>query len=524
MNDPSSPLASPPLEDLVAQPGRARYNLAVWAACLIVFIAVCLVTVVVMAGYLWRVSADGLYSGLAGYVLSAGLVALVLVVGRMGASPPSRPRVGTWMFGLFAASLVLRVACVTYLPYAPAADFKVYDDAGVKMAHDWTLGEEASKDGGTLRCFFPPGQVFTLGVLYRLFDKGVDDAHSVHSVLSAELFNCLLASLTVVGIYLIARRLWGERPGRVAGGLAVFLPSTVFGCMVLGAEVPETFWLVLALWIYIRWVDSGFAWQGAIACGLCLGIGALIRPTYLLLPIPMGLHMLLCWPGKGRAVLAATVMGLSLAAVIAPWTLRNYRVTGGLIVISSNGGGNLWSGNNDDTWHGKYTAKTWDYLFKNSRNDLELQKKGMAKAKEWIATHKARFAQLTLEKFAVLWALDNDMAWWALDQPFLEHEEKPGYPEPKFNRWLGWWAEAVSTGFYLACFAAAAAGMIWRRETLWRKRGWIILAVMFFYFSAIHMVFESQAKYHYMLVPLACIFSALLACRSDEPMPEERGA
>jgi hypothetical protein len=38
------------------------------------------------------------------------------------------------------------------------------------------------------------------------------------------------------------------------------------------------------------------------------------------------------------------------------------------------------------------------------------------------------------------------------------------------------------------------------------------------------MVFESQAKYHYMLVPLACVFSALLACRSDEPMPEERGA
>jgi 4-amino-4-deoxy-L-arabinose transferase-like glycosyltransferase len=512
MDDPS-PLASPPLRDLASQPGRSRYNMTVWTACLIGFIAVCLITVAVMAVYLWLVRANGLYSGLAGYGLSAGFVALVLVVGRMGASPQARPRISAWMLGLFAASLVLRVACVMYFPYHPAADFKVYHDAGVTMAKDWTLGEEASKGGGTLRCFFPPGQVFTLGVLYRLFDN---------SVLSAELFNCLLASLTVVGIYLIARRLWGERPGRAAGVLAVFLPSTVFGCMVLGAEVPDTFWLVLALWIYIRWVDNRFAWQGAIACGLCLGIGALIRPTYLLLPIPMGLHMLFSWPGKGRAFVAAMVMGLSLAAVVTPWTYRNYKVTGGLVVISSNGGGNLWSGNNGDTKYGKYTAKTWDWLFKNSRNDLELQQKGMTNAKAWIATHKARFAQLAIEKFAVLWALDDDMAWWALEQPFEEHENHPAYPAPKFSRWWSWWGRTLSTGFYMACFVAAAAGMIRRREALWRKRGWIVLAVMFFYFSAIHMVFESQAKYHYMLVPLLCIFSALMAQRSDESMPEER--
>ena len=515
MDNPSPPVALPRHRDLAEQPGRRHYNMAVWVACLIVFIAACLVTVVVSAFYLWQVSADYLYSGLKGYALSAGLVALVLVVGRMGASPQARPRVGAWMIGLFVASLAIRVACVTYLPYEPAADFKVYHDAGVKMAHDWTLGEEAAKGGGTLRCFFPPGQVFTLGVLYRLFGN---------SVLSAELFNCLLASLTVVGIYLIGRRLLGERPGRVAGMLASLLPSTVFGCMVLGAEVPDTFWLVLALWIYLRWMDSGFAWKGAIACGLCLGIGALIRPTYLLLPIPMGLHMLLSSPRKGRAILAAMVMGVSLAAVVAPWTLRNYKVTGGLVVISSNGGGNLWSGNNDDTWHGKYTAKTWDWLFNNSKNDLELQQKGMAKAKEWIAAHKTRFAELTLEKFAVLWALDNDMAWWALEQPFLEHQERPSYPEPKFNRSWGWWAQAVSTGFYIACFVAAIAGIVWRREDLWRRRGWIILAVMFFYFSAIHMVFESQAKYHYMLVPLLCVFSALVVCRDDEPAPEECGA
>ena len=38
---------------------------------------------------------------------------------------------------------------------------------------------------------------------------------------------------------------------------------------------------------------------------------------------------------------------LSAAAVISPWTLRNYRVHGEWILISSNGGINFWIGNNE---------------------------------------------------------------------------------------------------------------------------------------------------------------------------------
>ncbi len=209
---------------------------------------------------------------------------------------------------------------------------------------------------------------------------------------------------------------------------------------------------------------------------------------------------------------------------MAPWTWRNYKVTGGLVVVSSNGGGNLWSGNNDDTVQGLYTDKTWKWLYKNARTDLELQQKGMAKAKAWIASHPRRFAELATEKFRVLWWNDNDMAWWAMQQPFDEAQRNPAYPKPTIDPRSGYWATFACTVFYLALVAAAFIGVIRQPMMLWRRRGWIVIAVLFFYFSAIHMVFETQAKYHYMLVPFLCVFAALIVRRSDEPMPEERGA
>ena len=485
-------------------PQRRAYNMLVWAVWVCMFGIICWIS--------WRLS----YRIFGVSVLQiAGVVLAVMAMAWLKHCPLMYPGRRAWIIGLLAFSLAVHAAFVLHLPtYRPAADFRAYHEAGVLMSQTWTQGQ-ASASGEGYRCLFPPGQIFALGVIYRIFGP---------NVLAAELYNAVLASLTVVGIYLIARRLWGERPGRVAGVLAAILPSSFFGCIVLGAEVPETFWLVLATWIYLKWVDSGFAWKDAIACGLCLGVGALIRPTYLLLPVPIGLHMLLSWPRKGKALLCAIAMALGLAAVVAPWTWRNYKVTGGLIVISSNGGGNLWSGNNDDTRQGLYTDKTWQWLYQNARTDLELQQKGTAKAREWIASHPRRFAELSVEKFQVLWRTDNDMAWWAMQQPFDEAQTNPAYAKPTFDPQSSYWAAYVCTFFYLALVAAALIGAVRHAGSLWRRRGWIALAVLFFYFTTIHMVFETQAKYHYMLVPLLCVFAALVARRKDEPMPEERGA
>jgi len=247
-----------------------------------------------------------------------------------------------------------------------------------------------------------------------------------------------------------------------------------------------------------------------VACGVCLGLGALIRPTYVLLPIPIGIHMLLAWPRRRRALVSAGGIVLGTALAVLPWTARNYRVTGGFVLISSNGGGNLYSANNDRAT-GLYTPEAWEYVFSHARNDLELQRVGMQCAWDWIRSHPRRFLLLSLQKFLLFWHTDKEIAWWALEQTHTEHPEL-GIP----LRWqrLG---QSFSTGYYAACLVAAVVGL-WRcRDELRRRRGWIVVTVLCMYFSAVHMVFEAQGKYHYMLVPLLCMFSALAAEPSGRP-------
>ena len=195
--------------------------------------------------------------------------------------------------------------------------------------------------------------------------------------------------------------------------------------------------------------------------------------------------------------------------------------------VSSNGGGNLWSGDNEcasDNW-GTYTAWTWDWLFKNAPTDVDLHREGLARAKAWIAAHPGEFASLSLKKFCVLWYGDKDMAWWALQEPRdmalrdAKNDKLPPhdkYPMPPYSPEWSMAAQYCSIVFYLALVVAAVLGVLMARKTLWHRSAWTILPVLFLYFTLVHMVFESQAKYHYMLMPLMCIFAGIVLHRSNQ--------
>lgn len=400
----------------------------------------------------------------------------------------------TWLIALAALALLLRLACVMLIPYLPCADFKVYHDAGAVMAQTWTLGVRAAAGNSSYRCFLPPGQIFSMGVVYSLFGP---------HVLAAQILNIIYSTLTVVGIWYLGRKMFGERIGRISAVLAAMLPSTIFGCMLLGAEVPEAFWLVLAMCFYVTAVERDHLLVPALLCGICLGVGSLIRPTYLLLPVPIGLHMLLSWGRARRAILSAVIMSAGLAAVVAPWTYRNYLATGGFIVISSNAGGVLYSANNDKA-QGAYTQEAWECVFDNSPDDLALMRIGRERAFSWIKANPGRFTRLALQKFVLFWHTDKEIAWWAVYQT---HEEHPRLGIPVKWRMR---AQAGSTGYYVVMILAGALG-VWRlRRQLRTNRSWMVIPIMCMYFTVVHMVFESQGKYHYMLVPFLCILAALV--------------
>ncbi|MFP4055206.1 MAG: ArnT family glycosyltransferase [Phycisphaerae bacterium] len=432
------------------------------------------------------------------------------------------PGEGRWIAGVVFVALLLRLVAVLALPYLPVDDWAVYHGAAVSFARTGQIGVGAKHGAPQYRCFLPPAQIATLGVLYRLFGP---------HLLAGQLLNCLLGSATVAGVYYLARRVGGVLVARVVSVLVAILPSAVLACLLQGAEVPQTFWMVAALCVYVAWVDRRLHWGGALGCGVLWGLAALIRPTFVLMPVVLGLHVLLAWNGRRRrALAAAAVMAVGTAAVVAPWTYRNYRVTGGFVLISSNSGLNLYSANNPDA-RGDYTQSAAEYVFERADNDLELQQVGREKAIEWIRANPRRFAELAVWKFAIFWWWDKDIAWWSLTHPAERHLEAVADRPAEVDRSLtsagawGPYVESFATGFYAAVVVAALAGVWRRRRFLAADRTWLFIPLLCMYFTAVHMVFEAQAKYHYSLVGLLCILAAMaVGGWLNRPEPREPSA
>lgn len=480
-----------PTGQSLALPGR-WYGRATWSAGLALFAAISLLALAGTIVMYWWWSLGGAL--LAGLIVLAGRV--LLGDSRAG----SRYR---WLIIAVLVAFILRTAYVLALPYRPCKDFAVYHEAGLTMARFWTLGIAAGQDGGTFRCFFPPGQIFSLGVLYHLFDNGV---------LAAQILNVLYGTLTVAGVWYLAGKMFGWRAAAVAAMLAAVMPSAIFGCALIGAEVPEAFWMVAALCFYVGAVETRHSKPAAWLCGMLLGVASLIRPTFVLLAIPISLHMFALARHRRKAAVCGVLMLAGLAVVVGPWTYRNYRVTGGFILISSNGGGNLYSANNDHA-KGDYTASAWQYVYDNGPNDLALQHVGFRMAKRWIVSHPLKFATLAVKKFALFWVTDKDMAWWAMTQPSQQ------YPALGVPTAVSLLAEGSSSGFYVVGFLMATAGLWRRRGDLLQHRAWMVIVPIFLYFTALHMVFEAQAKYHFMLMPLLCVLAAIPAAGAISAAP-----
>ena len=119
----------------------------------------------------------------------------------------------------------------------------------------------------------------------------------------------------------------------VAGLIYALQPFSIYYTVKLGAEAWFTFCLVVVLLAFVRWVQRPAVATAAVA-GLTLGVLVLNRSVALgLVPI----LIVLAWLFTGdsarwvRALGAVAVLA-SVAVVVVPWLIRNYRVTGGEFV------------------------------------------------------------------------------------------------------------------------------------------------------------------------------------------------
>lgn len=160
---------------------------------------------------------------------------------------------------------------------------------------------------------------------------------------------------TVALTYLIGRWLFGRGPGLLAALLVSVNLGTVAATGRLLSETLFTFLLMATVAVTIQWlwtmregrVQTVVALS--IGTGVLLGAGTLARGILLLYTVPFIVVAIWTrWVGKpasdwvpsapalGKATLGAIlVVPLAFVLVLAPWTLRNYRVHGAFVPVTT---------------------------------------------------------------------------------------------------------------------------------------------------------------------------------------------
>jgi 4-amino-4-deoxy-L-arabinose transferase-like glycosyltransferase len=151
----------------------------------------------------------------------------------------------------------------------------------------------------------------------------------------------ILGSAVVWLLGVWTRRLWGPTAGAAAAAIAACYPPLVWmSAYVLSESLYSLLALAAAYTLNRAAGGQDHGWRRAAVAGALTGVAMLVRPD-LIVFVPLAL----LWLGLRSRYTIATALLLACVVVVAPWTMRNARVHGRLILVAATGGVNFWIGN-----------------------------------------------------------------------------------------------------------------------------------------------------------------------------------
>lgn len=339
-------------------------------------------------------------------------------------------------------------------------------------------------------------------------------------LLWVKLAQVVLGAATAWFVYAIGRDALSHAAGLCAGWLYALDPTFVAFTHFVFTETLFVFLFTAALWLWMR--TGALSMGRAVAAGVLFAAAAYVKSSVLyLLPL---LGAWLVWRERARygaALRFCLVAAVAWAACVAPWTARNYRVHGGLVLIDSSGPFNLWRGHNPGAYRRRAAGSDWNVRFAPPFEGFSIAPVSEAGGSAVADLARERFdtelpsdlqVMRAAKEAAVEFALDDPVwtahrAWykvvdlWNPTSFLMRHLERNGYGE--LPRWL---ARALSWSCvlsYLFVWAAAA-------PALWRYRrtalgGMVLLLV--YYYTFVHAATFGLTRFRLPVMPMVMVLA-----------------
>jgi hypothetical protein len=391
----------------------------------------------------------------------------------------------------FALYVLLRLVVVLFVPIEQYSDNLWYYERAVTLASG-----QGYSQGGIATAYWPPGWPGVLSLLFWFFGT---------SPLVAQMANLVFSTATFILTLSLGSALYANKlVGRLAALMLAIYPNQIGYVPILSTEVFYSALLLLAIFVLM----GGNRLTRLVSSGFLFGFATLTKAQTLFVPAVLLAAWWLLAGERTRFVSRignVAVVYAALAVVILPWTVRNYIVFGEFVLISTNGGATLLTGNNP-TATGDYNEN--DALVRQVPNDVRGQvandRLATSMALKWIHDNPVSFLILIPRKVWRLWGPDGESEW-AYQAGFKNYN----------HYWVIFRAIRIFNQLYysviMILFGLSFVHFAkrYREFPAYTATGYILVA----YFTAISIIFSGQSRFHFVLMPWVAIHAAWTVIR-----------
>jgi len=303
------------------------------------------------------------------------------------------------LLAIILAALVIRILYLVYYSSLPVWDQLTVDNY---YHHNWAVSiSEGNILGGTTY-FRAPFYVLCLGALYAVFGA---------SLWVGRIFGVAVGVFSVYLTYRIGRRVFDQKVGLIAAAIQTIYPIHLYFEGELLLDPLFTLLLQFGVDRVLVWWDCRRT-RVIFVAGLMFGLAAITRPTGLVFLIPVAMLLVVGLRTWRQFAMHIVALIIGVALIVLPVTARNILVASDPVLISSQGGINLYIGNNEvadgisaalpepmgSNWRIRQITHLAEVDAGRPLTPGEVSAYWLRRAEDWIRANPARFLSLCAQK------------------------------------------------------------------------------------------------------------------------------